>query len=94
MIYVSDCGNEDSEFLVALHEAYEQHACEKAGITQADVDRWDMAFTGEGEPGEDPNAPYHKEHMAACAVERLACELLGLTMEQHEANLGGITCTQ
>ena len=88
MISVSDCGNEDSELLVGMHEIFEQHLCKKHGITQAQVDKWDMSFTGEGEPGEDPNCPYYQQHQDSTAVEKLACDLLGMSWENHERNLG------
>src|SRR5580692_9416318 len=74
---VSDMGNEDYEWLVALHEMIEQKLCSKRGITLASIDKFDMDFErdrdpgDESEPGHDMRAPYHNEHVLAEKVERM-----------------------
>ena len=75
-IRFSDLGNEDYEFLIAVHEFIEAYLCRKHDIREADVDTFDMTWTGSGEPGAAPMAPYHKEHCFAEQVEvHLAAEL-------------------
>ncbi len=69
--------DDETSFLVALHELCESRLCFKAGVTQGSVDSFDAAFTGEGEPGDDPAAPYQKQHRAAMLVEHLMAILLG-----------------
>ena len=69
----------DEAFLVALHELFEVKACMKAGISQAEVDDFDMAFQGEGEPGDAWNAPYRVQHRQAMLLEHMAAHFLGLT---------------
>lgn len=62
--------------LLAVHEMVEAMLCRSAGISTQQVDAFDMSFTGEGEPGDDPSAPYHYQHRAAEAAEKaLAAEL-------------------
>jgi hypothetical protein len=88
MISVSRCGSDESEIAVGIHEIIEQTLCAKAGITQADVDRWDLAFTGDGEPGEAEGCPYFWQHVAATEVEQAVCKAFGLPWEDHERTLG------
>ena len=74
-VRVSDMGNVDYEFLVALHELIEQHLCLKRNITDATITAFDVEWEanrlvdgdfskvfGVTEPGWDPAAPYHKDH--------------------------------
>jgi hypothetical protein len=56
---------------VALHELVEALLCGHAGITQKQVDDFDFKFTGTGEPGEELEAPYRRQHNVADIVERI-----------------------
>lgn len=68
----------DEASLIALHEWIEAWLCRKAQVTQGDVDAFDLAFAGEGEPGDDPKSPYRKQHRRACIVEFLMSDFLGM----------------
>lgn len=71
---------EDEEsFLIALHELIEARLCVKAGVMQEMVDAFDAAFTGDGEPGDDPGAPYRAQHRHAMLIEHLMAMFLGRT---------------
>lgn len=65
-------------FLFALHELIEAYLCIHRGIPQAAVDAFDAAFKGEGEPGDDPRAPYRVEHRFSMIVEHLVAHELGV----------------
>lgn len=65
----ADVLDQDEVFLIAFHELIEAKLCLKHGVTQGAVDAFDMAFKGEGEPGDDPAAPYQREHRAAMILE-------------------------
>ena len=65
-------------FLVALHELVEVALCRSRGISEAAVDAFDMAYEGDGEPGDDPAAPYRREHGFASIVELMTARELGL----------------
>lgn len=65
-------------FLVALHELVEMKLCHDHGVSVEDVDRFDLAYTGEGEPGDAWDCPYRKEHRAAMLVEHFVASMLGL----------------
>jgi hypothetical protein len=78
VITVSRMPDERYEFLVGLHELIEAYLCKTRGISEASVTAFD---TGVGanldEPGDDPRAPYHNEHVFATKVERMmAAELV------------------
>jgi len=93
LISVSDMGNEDYSFLVAIHEAIEVWLCRKRGISQEAVDDFDIAYEkkrSEGdvsEPGDHPDAPYRKEHQFATRIERLLAEELGVDWEHYDSTV-------
>lgn len=74
----ADVMDQDEVFLVALHEMIEAKLCLKTGVTQGAVDSFDAAFKGEGEPGDDPAAPYQRQHRGAALVEHMVAVLLGI----------------
>lgn len=66
-------------FLVALHELVEAALCLNQGVTQEAVDRFDLAFEGEGEPGDDWRAPYRQQHRRAMLIEHTVADWLGIS---------------
>jgi hypothetical protein len=89
-IRVSEAAEEQHAFVVALHELVEWYACKDAGVTEQAVDAFDMAFTGEGEPGDDPRAPYYKQHQFATGIERLMAIYLGIDWKAYEQGLAAL----
>ena len=89
-IDVSDMGNEDYAFLVAIHEALEVWLCQKRGITDEAVTAFDIEFErnrpegDESEPGDAPGAPYRKEHFFATNIERMIAAELGIDWREYE----------
>ena len=86
-IKVSDLGNEPQEFCVALHELVEVMLCKHRGVTQEEVDAFDLAFSGPGEPGDDLCAPYFREHQFSMGMERLYASQVGLNWSEYERRL-------
>lgn len=90
-VSVSDMGNPDYEFLVAIHEIVEAKLCQKRGITDAEITAFDVEFEDKrkpgdvSEPGDQPLAPYASEHCTATAVERLMCAALGVSWQDYES---------
>ena len=90
VIRVSDMGNEQYEHLVAVHELVEHILCVARGIKEADIDRFDIGYEtdrdpgDENEPGWSPLAPYHKEHVFAEKIERLLGEELGIDWDIYD----------
>ena len=92
-VSVSSLPDRRYEFLVAIHELIEAELCRHRGITEAEVTDWDtvkfrdsrnpyMAETDE--PGDDPAAPYHREHMFASKIERLLADELSVVWADYE----------
>ena len=75
--FPTDIVDDDDAFLIALHELIEFKLCHKAGVTQGAVDVFDQQFTGEGEPGDAEDAPYKRQHRAACMLEHQMAIFLG-----------------
>jgi hypothetical protein len=93
-IRVSDISDGRYHALIAVHELVEALLCHNHGITEADVDKFDMNWEPDrisweddrrySEPGEDWRAPYYPEHQTASAVERiLASALRGVNWEAY-----------
>lgn len=77
-VCVSNLNNWKYEALVSVHELVEMILCEARSIKDADITQFDKAFSGDGEPGDAPDAPYRKEHFFATSIERLLAAELGV----------------
>ena len=95
-VRISSLNNEDYELLVAIHELVEAHLCRKAGISEEAITAFDKTFEAnrpEGntdEPGNDPTAPYHKEHIFATDIERHLAAILGIDWETYDAAVNAL----
>ena len=89
-IKVSDMGNWQYEVAVGLHEAVEALLCKQNGVSQTAVDQFDLDYERDrllgfdDEPGDDPTAPYHREHCFATAVERMLIAALGVSWADYD----------
>jgi hypothetical protein len=72
----------DTEFrhqaLIAIHELVEVVLCIDRGISMQDIDAHDLGFVGDGEPGDQPDSPYRREHRFAMMIEHLIAHELGI----------------
>ncbi len=95
-IVVSDLGNDDFAFLVALHEMIEQKLCENRGIEESDITKFDKEFEEKGvvgdedEPGDDTKAPYYKEHFFATSLERIMAGELNVSWNEYEKKVNSL----
>lgn len=89
-IRVSDMQNDKYNVLVAIHELVEYLLCEDRGISDEVVTKFDMEFENSrlldnnDEPGNDPKAPYHKEHVFATKIEKMLAEELGVDWDAYD----------
>ncbi len=91
-IRVSEMNNWKYEFLVAMHEAIETMLCLDRGISEESVSDFDIQFEkereqgqhGDEEPGDDPKAPYQKEHFFATNLERQMALELGVDWNTYD----------
>lgn len=90
IIRVSDMKDWKKEALVAVHELIEVILCEARGITEHKVDNFDFNFKGDGEPGDDPDAPYCKEHFTATNFERLLAHELEIDWTDYELTIDSL----
>jgi len=92
-IEVSQLSDPRRELLIAIHELVEVALCQHAGITQEMVDEFDKKFEANrpenffDEPGDDPNAPYHRQHCLATGIERILAAALEVTWKDYENEL-------
>lgn len=89
VITISDMGDWRYNFLVAFHEQVEVMLCRKRGITQEEVDQFDMAYESQrkendtSEPGDSRLAPYYNEHQFATKLEREMARELGVDWDDY-----------
>jgi hypothetical protein len=86
-VRISKARNWRYEALLLMHELTEMFLCMERGVSFKAIDRFDMTFTGEGEPGDDPKAPYYREHQFAGRIERLLARELGVDWATYEDGL-------
>ena len=95
-IRVSKMSDWRFEQLVVQHEYNEAILCEHDGITQKQVDDFDMEFEktrtpgDESEPGDNPQAPYRRQHFFATNTERQLADRLGVDWKDYEAELASL----
>jgi hypothetical protein len=79
------------EVLVAVHEIIEMALTRHRGIAEEGITDFDIRFEQNksqalvaGEPGDNINAPYRKEHFFATNVERLLAAELGVDWFEYD----------
>lgn len=79
------------EVVLAIHEAIEAIACKHHGVTVAQVDEFDQKFyenhSDDIDAGDEPDAPYRREHNAATAAERILAGELGVVWSEYNREL-------
>lgn len=79
--------------LIAVHELVEVLLCKHDGVSQEITDRFDKEFESkrepdnDEEPGDDPMAPYVKQHCFATGIERLLASSLSVSWKEYEDEL-------
>lgn len=95
-VRVSDMGNTDYEFLVAIHELIELYLCKKRGISEDSITEFDMEFEKNrppdnlDEPGNSLAAPYHAEHIFATSIEQLVAAELGVNWDEYDKTVNSL----
>ena len=77
-IRVSELPDQKHMQLIAIHELIEALLCKATHVDQIEVDRFDQTFAGDGEPGDDPKAPYYQQHQVASGIEQLLATLMNV----------------
>lgn len=90
-IRVSSMSEPHKEMAVIIHELTEALLCLHHGISQKEVDDFDLSYNGDGEPGDDPEAPYSQEHCIASGIERIFAAETGIIWKDYEEELEKMT---
>lgn len=89
VIKVSELPDEDFEFCIAIHELIESYLCAKRGISEPSITAFDIEFERRrkkgnvDEPGDDPKAPYFKEHQFSTKIEKLMAKELKVSWKKY-----------
>lgn len=89
-VRISEMSDWRREFLVALHELVECMWARHNGVTEADIDAFDIAYEqkrqdgDESEPGNDPACPVYAGHQLATVIERLMAHELGVDWQDYD----------
>lgn len=89
-INVSEEIGDKYALLVAIHELVEVLLCEERGITCELVDAFDKKFEeyrhpdDDSEPGDDPQAPYRREHLFATGIEKLMAAEMNVNWKVYD----------
>jgi hypothetical protein len=89
-IFVSKVSDQRYEFLVGMHEVIEGYLAVHAGVSPEAVDKFDRAYEAtrkagdDREPGDDPRAPFHPQHVFASKIERLLAKQLGVDWTKYD----------
>jgi hypothetical protein len=89
-IQVADTRDWRHNILVAVHELVEVVLCKNDGITEKQVDKFDLAHQDDEDPGTHPKAPYGKQHLIAMGVEMTLAALLGVKWRVYEDALDAV----
>lgn len=87
---VSEMNDKRYSFLVFIHELIEWFLVDREGIKIDDIDAFDIEYEKNrkpgdvSEPGNDPKAPYYKQHQIATLVERVLASLIGVDWEEYD----------
>lgn len=87
---ISELSDWKYEALVALHEFVEKILCIDRGITNEDIDAFDMEYERqrvEGdvtEPGDCLRAPYFMQHQIATQMERMLAKYLDVEWSKYD----------
>lgn len=89
-IFVSELNDWRYNFLVAVHELIEVFLCRHSGVTQKQVDRFDIQYEknrkagDDSEPGDSPKSPYRTQHLAASGIEKVLASMMGVCWADYE----------
>jgi hypothetical protein len=88
-VRVSEMGNWRYEFLVGVHELVEWALIRYHGVSEQEVDAWDLKYEAErkagdlSESGDAVGCPYAREHTFATCVERLVAIALDVNWKEY-----------
>ena len=88
-VRVTKYRNKKYSQLILIHELIELFLCQQRDIKLNDIDEFDMMFLDDGDPGDDPRAPYHNEHVFATKIEKLIAVEMGVDWDEYGRAVDG-----
>lgn len=93
-VRVSKLSDWRREMCLAFHEAIEAVLCRFRGVSQQAVDafdeHYDQTHASDLNAGDDPLAPYAREHTLATSVERMLAAELYVQWKEYDDELAAI----
>lgn len=93
-ITVSDTKDRREMLLVAIHELIEWALCQAKGISNEEIDDFDLNYPRNNpikhqvvEPGDCYEAPYYKQHQTATGIERILAAEMGVDWLEYERHI-------
>ncbi len=77
---------EKEQFLTLIHEMVEAYLCFFQGVEWKEIDKYDIDMDKKNpdiEPGDQEDAPYHKQHEIAKQIEKFLASELGVNWEEY-----------
>lgn len=103
IITVSDTKKLEYNALIAIHEIIEAMLCKNAGISERVVTNFDKDFEqirvlnqlnsdkiDTSEPGDDPKAPYRKQHLIATGIEKILAAEMSIDWQEYEKTVNNL----
>ena len=87
-----DLGNHDFNALLLIHELVEALSCKRDHVRDEEVCAFDAAYKGDGEPGDEENAPYHRQHKLATLVETNIALAWGIDLIAYNKAIDDAVC--
>jgi hypothetical protein len=84
---ISELGNQYYETLILIHELVEWLLCQKKGIAEPDIKKWDEDHPDSDDPGSEPGCIYGDEHKFAELIENMICYKLGISWDDYNKAL-------
>lgn len=91
-VRISQMSDTRYEAALAIHEIVEAVLCRFAGVTVQEVDEFDKKWEAEHpqskiEAGDQPDAPYQRQHGLATAAERIVAAELKILWRRYDEEL-------
>lgn len=74
----------DYMLLLMVHELVEQYLTARKGITNRQIDQWDMKHDDTIDPGLLKDCPYYSEHLFCLGLEKLICQKIGINWKTYD----------
>jgi hypothetical protein len=90
---ITDTGNNEYNKLILIHEIVEEMLTRNRGISEKNILEYDLKFEEsgkDGEPGEQYDCPYKKEHRFAELIERMICHEIGIDWDKYNKDLNEV----